>query len=153
MASNRQRIALRFEKGALIPANAEAMRLIRERGFKVGDVVMADLVMPRNVAFNNLAHQLGNLIAENIQSFDGMRAHDVLKRIQVEAGIECSETVTDIPGLGRMVFKQPRSLSFASLDQGEFYGFVKQVCDYVSKTYWPSVPPERIARMADCMVD
>jgi hypothetical protein len=153
MAAQRQRIALRFDKGGIVPANAEAIRILRERGFKVGDVVMADLVMPRNLAFNNLAHQLGNLIAENIEAFDGMKAHDVLKRIQVEASIECDETVTDVPGLGRMVFRKPRSLSFASLDQGEFYGFVRQVCDYVSKTYWPGVSPERIARMADCMVD
>lgn len=152
-AKRRKGILLRIEKGALVPADAAALRELRERGYKVGDVLVADLVLPRNPEFNGLAHKLGALIAENIEAFDGMKAHDVLKRIQVEAGIECDETVTDVPGLGRMVFKQPRSLSFYSMDQGEFYGFTKQVCEYVAKTYWPSVPPARIARMADCMVD
>lgn len=152
-ANRRERIALRFDKGGIIPADAAAISQLRQRGFKVGDVVMADLILPRNLAFNGLAHRLGTLIAENIEAFNGMNGHAVLKKIQLDAGIECDETVTDIDGFGRLVSRKPRSLSFASMEQGEFYGFVKAVCDYVSRTYWPSVSPERIARMADCMVD
>lgn len=153
MSVSRQRIALRFEKGGIVPADSASIQLLRERGFKVGDVVMADMILPRNLAFNGLAHKLGSLIAENIEAFDGMKSHDVLKRIQVEAGIECDETITDIPGFGRLVSRKPRSLSFASMDQAQFFEFTKSVCNYVSKTYWPSVSPERIARMSDCMVD
>lgn len=47
----------------------------------------------------------------------------------------------------------PRSLSYESMEEGEFKQVVAGICGHVSKTYWPSLSPERIEAMADAMVD
>ena len=60
-AKRRKGILLRIEKGALVAADAASLRELRERGYKVGDVLVADLVLPRNPEFNGLAHKLGAL--------------------------------------------------------------------------------------------
>lgn len=148
----KQRVALRVEKGALVLADSAAVRYFRESGIKVGETIFVEITKPRNPEFNGLAHKLGTVIAENVEAFDGMKGHDVLKKIQRDARIECDITEAEIAGM-RVEFINPRSLSYESLDQVRFYDFVKQVCHYVSKKYWPSVSPSRIARMADFMVD
>lgn len=45
----------------------------------------------------------------------------------------------------------PRSLSYESMDQGEFHEVVKTICKYVSRRYWPSLTPEAIEEMAEAM--
>lgn len=47
----------------------------------------------------------------------------------------------------------PRSLSFESMEQGEFSKVVAGICGHVSRTYWPTLTAEQIKRMADAMVD
>lgn len=47
----------------------------------------------------------------------------------------------------------PRSLSFESMDQGEFNAVVAGICHHVSQTYWPTLTAEQIKSMADAMVE
>lgn len=47
----------------------------------------------------------------------------------------------------------PRSLSFESMEQGEFFKVVAGLCGHVSQTYWPTLTAEQIKAMADAMVD
>ena len=96
----REKILLRVEKGALVPAHDAAREALRARGFKVGDVLLADLTKPRNPGFHRLAHAIGRLVAENVTAFYTMPAHDALKRLQAESGIECEARTVDLPGFG-----------------------------------------------------
>lgn len=47
----------------------------------------------------------------------------------------------------------PRSLSYESMEQGEFSKVIAGLCGHVSSTYWPSLTAEQIKQMADAMVD
>lgn len=77
----RNRIALRVQKGALSPADTWAESALRTRKYHLGDVVFAEITKPRNPKFHRLAHELGLLVAQNIDAFAGIDAHDVLKRL------------------------------------------------------------------------
>lgn len=142
----------RVGKGMLVPHDANTTALLRARGYRMGDVLSAELSKPRNPKFHRLAHSLGELIASNLDAFEGVEAHSVLKRLQIEANIGCDEIALNFPGVGPCTYRVPRSLSFESMDEGEFKGVITAMCGYVSKTYWPSLSPEKIEAMADAWV-
>lgn len=149
---SREKIFLRVVKGALVPADDYAMNKIRSRGFKVGDVLQADLVKLRNPAFNRLVHRIGGLAAANIEAFAGMDAHESLKRIQLEGNIACTQQVVDMPGIGRCMVTIPKSLSFDNMDEGEFHETARAMCRFIAEKYWPSLTPEQIEQMAESFV-
>ena len=151
--SKRERILLRVERGALVPADAHSQQRLRERGYRVGDVLAAELVKPRSPGFWRLAHRIGTLCVESIEAFHGLNAHQAIKKIQADAGLECDVTHTDIPGLGVLVSKQPRSLSFESMEQGQFYEFTRAACRHIASTYWPHLTAEAVQEMADTFPD
>lgn len=47
----------------------------------------------------------------------------------------------------------PLSLSYESMEQGEFRIVIAGLCDHVSKTYWPTLNAEQIEAMANAMVE
>lgn len=181
--TKRERIYMRVGKGNFYPADACAQSKLRERGYRVGDLVVVDVCKPRNPKFNGLVHKLGMLIVENIDDFAGMESHAAIKRIQWEGNIACeeigvsmrsawnqiAETILTIPGMtviksaldvvGAMLpekavvtMRQPRSLSFESMDEMEFHSAAKGICRTISERYWPDMSPERIESMAELMV-
>lgn len=150
--SKKPRVMLRIIKGGLEPADQFSLQTLRERGYKVGDIVAGDIKKPRNPRFHRLAHQVGALVAENIEAFSNMEAHAVLKRIQIEGNIGCSEMAVMFPGIGPCTYRIPQSLAFESMDDGEFHEVMAAICRYVSKTYWPTVSPEDVERMAELWV-
>ena len=70
--SKRERILLRVERGALVPADAHSQQRLRERGYRVGDVLAAELIKPRHPGFWRLAHRIGTLCAQNIDAFSSL---------------------------------------------------------------------------------
>ena len=79
MTRRPERIALRIDKGCLRPADGLSQERLRERGYRVGDVVFAELKKPRNPGFHRLAHALGQMVAENIDDFEGMSSQPSIK--------------------------------------------------------------------------
>ena len=155
MKAKRQRdkVLLRVGKGALIPHDGVSAMQLRAKGFKLGDVLAADLSKPRNPAFHRLAHQVGALLAENLEAFEDLDSHGVLKRLQIEGDIACDSIPLNMPGIGPVEYRVPRSLSFASMDEAEFRQTIAAMCRYVSKRYWPSCTPEQIEAMASAWVE
>lgn len=151
--SKRERILLRVERGALVPADAHSQQRLREKGYRVGDILAAELIKPRHPGFWRLAHQVGTMCVQNIDSFNGLTAHQAIKKLQFDAGLWCDITETEIPGLGVLVSKQPRSLSFENMDQGEFYELMKSLCRHIAENHWPHMTPEQVQEMADAFVD
>ena len=179
-----ERLLLTVVKGALAPGDGYTAKRLRERGYKVGDILLADLRKPRQPGFHRLAHRLGMLVADNIDEFAGLDGHAVLKRLQIEANVECDEIriivspswllgplvkedqtgagvvrkllnmVLDLVGKHVEVIQRiPRSLSFASLDEGEFREVMRKISGYIAAEYWPSLTAEQIEEMAETMVD
>jgi len=142
---------LRVVKGALQPADGYTAQRLRAKGYHIGDILSARLSKPRNPGFHRLAHAFGRLVAGNIDDFHGMDAHAVLKRIQWESGIGCEELGVKVPGVGFAVIRIPKSLSFASMDDGEFRELFRGLARHVAENYWPDLSPEQIEQMAATM--
>ena len=145
------RIALRVERGALVPADDHARKVLRDRDYSIGDVVFAEIRKPRNPNYHRLAHALGQLLVENLDEFAELDAHSVLKRVQLEADIACDQMAINFPGLGPCTYRIPRSLSFESLDQTQFEAVYSAMCRHIAERYWPSLTPEKVAEMAGLM--
>ncbi len=152
MASKDNVIYLRVSKGALVPADSYAETKLRERNYRVGDLLKADLKKPRNPKFNRLVHRIGQLVVSNLDAFSGMDAHKALKRLQLEGNIACDELAISMPGLGMVTVKQAQSLSFESMDEGEYHEVARAICRYISERYWPSASPEAIEAMAEAFI-
>lgn len=142
---------LEVRKGAFVPADGYTERILREKGYQIGDKVLATLKKPRNPGFHRFAHRFGQMIALNIEAFSGLDAHDVLKRIQIEANIACNEIPVVIPVIGEFKYRVPESLSFENMDETEFRGVIRQMSMYIARAYWPECTPEQIENMAEAM--
>jgi hypothetical protein len=149
----RDRIPVRVAKGSVVPLDACAAGRLRERGYRIGDVLLADFTKPRNPKFNRLVHRIGQLVVANIDAFAGLDAHVAIKRIQIEGRISCDEIGICVPGFGMVIQFIPRSLSFQSMDEGEYHQAAKDICRTIAERYWPDMDPDAIAEMAESMVD
>jgi hypothetical protein len=149
----RDRIYFRVAKGALVPADPYAASRLRERGYNIGDLLAATLTKPRNPKFNRLVHRIGQLVVANIEVFSGMDAHKAIKRLQIEGKIACDEIGVYVKGYGMVIQFIPRSLSFESLDEGEFKEAARGICRTIADRYWPSLSAEQIEQMAEAMIE
>lgn len=139
------------EVSAMVPAGAADAALIRERGVTIGQLLRGDITQPRNYEYHKLAHRLGDLVRENIDGFEGLDAHQTLKKLQEDSEVECDVTLTEIPGVGTLRSVQPRSMAFDAMEQGEFYQFMRGLSQHIVRRYWPQCSPEEIAGMIDLM--
>ena len=151
--SKRERILLRVERGALVPADAHSQQRLREKGYRVGDVLAAELAKPRSPGFWRLAHRIGTLCVQNIEAFSGLSPHQAIKKMQFDTGLWCYITETEIPGLGTLVSRQPRSLAFENMEQGEFFELMKSLCRHIAETYWPHMTAEQVQEMAESFIE
>lgn len=110
--------------------------------------MFAEFKKPRNPKFHRLVHAFGEILVQNIEAFEAMNSHSVLKRLQIEAAVGCDEIAVIFPGIGPCTYRIPRSLSFESMDESEFSEVFEGFCRHVSKTYWPSMTPEAIEQLA-----
>ena len=150
--TKRERIYFRVSKGALVPADPYAASKLRERGYHIDDLLAADLTKPRNPKFNRLVHKLGQLVVANIDAFSGLDAHIAIKRLQIEGKVACDEIGILVPNYGTVIQLIPRSLSFQSMDEGEYQEAARGISRTIAERYWPNLDPETIERMAECMI-
>ena len=151
MKQKTERLMLTVGRGVLTPADDFTMMRMREKGYHVGDVLSASLKKPRNYSFHKKVHALGQMIADNVESFAGMTAHKVLKRLQLEANIGCEEVAYTIPGCGMVTQRIPRSLSYADMEDGEFAEVYEGFCKWVCANHWPELEPYQVEEMAQLM--
>lgn len=150
--SKREKIYFRVDKGMLVPADNYAASKLRERGYRMGDLLSAELTKPRNPKFNRLVHRIGQLVTANIDAFSGLDAHKAIKRLQIEGKVACDEIGISIAGYGMMMQLIPRSLSNESMDEGEYQQAARGICRTIADRYWPSLTEDAIAEMAESFV-
>lgn len=145
-----KKILLRVYNGKLVPADAMSEDQLRSQGLRVGDTVYARLTRPRNPAHNRFAHAFGRLVVENIPGFEALDAHTALKRLQYESSVECDEMQAIVPGVGPLVVRMPKSLSFASMDQARFETLLQELAQHVAEQYWSNqVDADEVLAMAE----
>ena len=152
-AHKREPVYLRVIHGGLVPADGYAQTQLRNKKFKIGDVVRCDVRKLRNQKFNRLVHRIGQLVAANIEAFSGLDAHTCIKRLQIEGRIACDEIGIMVQGYGMVIQFIPRSMSFDSMDEEEYHDCAKQICRLIAERYWQGLDPEQIEEMAGVMVD
>lgn len=129
----------------MVPADPRTAEIMR--GYRQGETRGGKLTCPRNVGFHRLMHRIGKLAANNLDSFHDMDAHDALKRLQLESGVECDEVAVRIDGED-MIYKIPRSLSFDSMDDDTFKKVSRAMCQHLVDEYEFGSDVEEIHRMA-----
>jgi hypothetical protein len=125
---------------------------LREKSYHVGDVVAVQISKLRNPKLNRLVHRIGQLVVANIEAFAGMEAHAAVKRLQIEGRIACDEIGIMVAGFGMVVQFIPRSLSFDTMDEGEFHEAARAICRLITERYWPTLTPEQVEEMAESFV-
>lgn len=148
-----EKFALRVTTDGFQPAECTTASRLKDKGYHVGDLVFAKFTKPRNPKYHRMAHQLAMMLADNIEEFEGLDPHSILKRIQWEANIGCEEIGAKVPGIGFVMIRIPRSLSFESMDQSEFEAVYRGMCRHIAKTYWHDMTEEQIVEMAKVMAN
>lgn len=133
--------------GTFEPASAYYAAELRARRLRVGDLVHADLTKPRHPKHHRLVFALLKRVLDNL---DGLQTIDQLLTI-LKIKLGRVETVVDA-GTGRAYYV-PQSIAFASLDQGEFEIFWRDLCRVIARDYFPGMDPEQVAAMAEMMDD
>ena len=147
-----EKIYLRVTSAGLAPADPYAETRLREKKYKPGDILSAQLSKLRKQGTHKNAHKIGVLM---MQAHDDFRyyanAHDVLKRLQVESGAACEEIKIKKRNGEWELHRYPLSFSFDSLGEAEFNEAVRVICRYIVDVYWPGMDSEEIDLMAERM--
>jgi hypothetical protein len=139
--------------GVMQPADGFSRDRIQAKKYVKNDLIAITIRKTRKPWYHRKAHLFCRMVTENIEGFAGLGAHDCLKRIQLEGNIYCEVIHLNMPGIGPVEYKIPASISFDSMDEGEFEDLYKKLCQHISDTYWPSLSKDQIERMAELMPD
>lgn len=172
-------VFMRVIQGGFVPADAYAEQQLRDKKFKIGDIVKVFVRKLRNGKFNRKVHRIGKLCVTHIDEFRHMDAHSVIKRIQLEGNIYCDEMAIkpsvagmSIPkqiismlepilnafGLkltedGLLIVRYPQSLSYESMDQADYEDAAKKICRYLSENYLHGLEEWQIEELAESAVE
>lgn len=150
----RERHLLRVIKGGLAPADGYTASRLREKGYRVGDVLLAELTKPRRPWFHKYAHKIGMLCVQNIEEFENLNGHEALKKLQLDSCLRCERAIGIDPKTGEiMEVLVPESIAFDRMEDGEFTELVHGLCRHIVNRYWRSMSPEQVAEMAEQMPD
>ena len=148
-----ERLMFRVGKGVLQPADQFTQQRLRDKKLNFGDIVSAVVRKPRVYWYHKFAHMFGELVAQNVPDFEGVTAHEALKRIQAEGHIGCEYiSYRDENGV-KCTLGYPRSLSYDEMDQSEFEEVFTAMCRHVAARYWPGLTMDQVAEMAELMGD
>lgn len=136
---------------ALLAEDGVQRSAMKERGFKKGQRVAADIHPERCYQQWKKAHVLGMFMVQNIVDFEGLDAHGAIKKLQFDSDIECEHEAFDLGSLGQFSRKVAKSLSFDGMGQDVFNRVYSQLCDALSSKYFPGMGEAEIEEMIKLM--
>lgn len=146
--TRREPLYLRFTPhGTFEPASALYAQMLRERKFRVGDLVRAELTKPRYPKHHRLVFATLRKVVENLDS--GITEYQLLSILKIKMGRV--ETMVD-SGTGK-VYYIPESIAFDAMDEGAFSVFHRDLCRIISRDYLHGMTPEAVAELAEMMSD
>lgn len=93
-------------------------------GIGVGDIVRVRITRPRNLAFHNKFFALCTLVAENTEAVKDV--DELVFRLKIATG-HCRQIMRD----DGLILYEPRSISFAQMDETSFGEFYKKCVDII----------------------
>jgi hypothetical protein len=138
-------IYLRVVKGGFEPASGLYAGMLRSKGYRVGDLVRAELYMPRHGKHHRLVMVTLQKVLDNLDS--PMTMEQFLKVVKIKTGLV--ETLID-SGTG-MVYYIPQSIAFDEMEEGDFSAWHKLLCRVIARDYLPGMSPEAVAEIGNML--
>jgi hypothetical protein len=162
--------------GALVPMTKWDREEMRLRRYSVNTQLRAALYASRNPKFHRLTHAIGNMMREHVAGFETLSAHEVIKRLQLEANTFCSIELIDATPAVSMVLgvlqaigradvvqevadllperivierKVAQSIAFDSMDEGEFQECFAAIFTHMGQTYFDGIDAEAMAQIVE----
>ena len=119
-------------------------RLLKERGYKVGDELRIEIKRKRNTGFHRLFHVIGHLLVDNVEGFEHRSAHDAIKHVQTLSGTCCESQMVDMGTIkfdtisvpvGLVPVNVPRSMAFDEMDEDEARLLFDGITGYIGANY------------------
>lgn len=143
------------ETGVFVPCDQESVEACRKAKLRTGERFRVDLRKPRQWESLKRAHALGRLIADSHDEFEGMDAHGVLKRLQIEANAGCDEMLVRLHGMP-VTYRYPRSLAYETMDEIQFKETVGKMAEFALRKYlkWGgTMTGDDVIQLAERMAD
>lgn len=148
--------------GALVPADDVDGRLMRDRKFRIGRKIRAELKQPREEWQHRLIHKIGHLMVDHVEGWEQLEAHDAIKRLQLDANVCCEMVELDatpvisavldaceallgagarkvlagvLPEIRTIPVKRAESLSFDEMEQARFQELFDGLTEYIGRRY------------------
>ena len=134
--------------GCFCPAYPIDRHVMRERGLRTGTFVTMDVFEERHGKFWRLWHQLAGFVADNVEAMNGLKAHDALKRIQLDAKLHCELADFHLEDGTVLRHFVPKSLNFEDTDEGAAQEIWDGLCDYIARTYFAGWDQDQVAEAA-----
>lgn len=122
-----------------VPADEEALEALSK--IKVGEVVKASIVKPRNVGFHRKFFAMARLVFDNQDQYDNF---NVFLNIVVKTITGHVDTVIKEHNGKTYVAYVPKSISFAAMDQHEFEDFYWRALDGLCRRYMHDTDPDTV---------
>lgn len=129
--------------GTLVPDDDETVEQLRK--LKAGNVVLVDYRRPRNIKFHRKFMALVSLVYDNQETYSNREA--LLTELKLQVG-HYKEHIT----LGGKIIYQPKSISFASMDEDEFSLFYSRVVDVVLRFFLTGMSEDELNEMVDSIL-
>lgn len=127
---------------------------LRTKKIKRGMRVRIAVSKERDYGQWKKAHELGTCITQNIDEFEQFDlgngkydAHGALKHLQKLSGVECDDSIIDIPN-GKLTIREPRSLAFDEMEECRFQEAYAGFCAYLRSRWWADMDDAAIEQMA-----
>lgn len=139
------------------PRNQKFNRLVH----KVGQLVVANIEafagLEAHAAIKRLQWE-GNIHCDEIGVSIKSAWSQVAAAILAMPGMQSIEPALKVvgsmlPEKSLVTTRHPRSLSFATMDEGEYQQAAKAICRLISERYWTNLTPEAIEEMASVMIE
>lgn len=134
---------------AIVPYSPLDRRMLNEMKIGKDDVLVMDIFKERNRRFYGLWHKLAEFVAANVEEFNGLRQHDMLKKLQLDARVHCE--LADFVLEDGTVLRHwvPKSLNFFDTDETQAQEIWHAICGYVAGTYFPDWTREQVEEAAE----
>lgn len=132
-------------QGTFEPASDYYRQMLRAKGYRVGDVVRAELTKPRHPRHHRLVMALLQKVLDNAQGLMTMDQLLTVVKIKMGRAVPFTDSAT------LKVYWVPESIAFDSMDQAEFETFWADLCTLVARDYFPHLTREQVAELAEMM--
>lgn len=134
-------------QGTFEPASAYYSAKLREKKYRVGDLVRAEITKPRYPKHHRLVFSTIRKVAENLDS--DVSEHQLLSILKIKMG----RVETMIDSASGKVYYIPESIAFDAMDEGAFSEFHRELCHIIARDYLPGMSQAQVAELASMMDD